>query len=140
MLPGSMRRGVLIGRILPAARREHRERFPPGLRLEALRQGWQAAVGQVKFSPFDAMHGKENDSRSEWLAVPDHYGEVLKGSELGSAQADSRGSQREDHSPELFSRVGQSCDDNGAGQEWVVCLGWGGRPPFGVLFHHKIVA
>ena len=94
--------------------RERGGRLQPGLGQETLGERGQAAVGQVEFDALDAVHGEENDGGSERLAVANHDREILERREFGAAQAQAFGSESENHSPELFARIAQGGNHEGA--------------------------
>lgn len=77
----------------------------------------QTSVGQVEFDAFNAMHGEENDSRREGLAVPYHYCEIFERSEFGPTQTETLRRESKNHSPELFPRIAQSRNDECAGDK-----------------------
>jgi len=109
---------------LISPRRRKRGRWlKPGLGKKALGEGWQTSVWEIKFDSFDAVHGKENDSRSKGLTVSDHHRQILEGGEFGSAQTQPLRPERKDHPPELFSRIAQSRNHEGAGKKRFASLG-----------------
>jgi hypothetical protein len=114
---------VARGFLISPRRRERGRWLEPGLGKKALGEGWQTSVREIKFDTFDAVHGKENDSRSEGLAVSDHHREILEGGEFGSTQAKPFGPERKDHSPKLFSRIAQSRNHDGAGKKRFASFG-----------------
>lgn len=120
-------------------RREHGRRGQAGLIGEALRERGQVAIRKIEFHTLDAVHGKENDSRAEWLAVSDHHREIFERRQFRSAQAESFRSQCKDHAPELLARTGQGGNDHGSGDEDFSGLRLI-RPARWRLAHDKIVA
>jgi len=118
-----MRSGAVVAVVLIEVRGERGRWFEAGLGEEALRKGRQIAVGQVKFDALNTVHGEENDRGSERFPVPDHYGEIFKGREFGSAQAEARGGESKNHPPELFARITQGCNDQCSGLKRFARLG-----------------
>jgi hypothetical protein len=53
-------------------------RVEPGLGVKAVRERREVPVGDIKIDALHAMHGKENDRRSEWLSFLHHRGNILK--------------------------------------------------------------
>src|SRR5579863_7633453 len=75
--------------------------------MEALRHGRQVSFRQVEFHPFHAVHGEENHSRREGLALLDYGGEIVKRREFDAADAQALRPQRQNHPPEFVFGVAE---------------------------------
>src|SRR5579872_291207 len=138
MRSGVVKVGVLALRCWGGC--ERGGRLQSCLAEEALRERRQTSVGEVELDALNTVHGKENDGRGEGFAVPHHDGEILKGGQFGSAQAETLRRKREYHSPELLPRAAEGCDHECAGDERSVRHGRGWNGAGGIFFHSKIVA
>ncbi len=99
--------------LVSVGRCKGRGRLQSGLGEEALRERRQIPVRQIEFDAFNAMHGKEDHGGSERLAVPHHHGQILKGGEFGSAQAEALWGESKDHAPKFLARIAQGRNDEG---------------------------
>jgi hypothetical protein len=86
------------------ARQEWR-RVLAGFFGEALRERKQVPFGEIEFHALDAMHGEEDYTRGEGLAILDLRGEIVETRKVDAAQRDSFGGKMENGAPEFFARV-----------------------------------
>jgi len=96
---------------------QHGGRVLSGFLGETLGEGGDGTFGEIEFEALDAVHGEEEDSGGEGLAIADLGNEVVEGREIDAAEAEADVGEMKNGSPEFFARIGERGDDEGSGME-----------------------